>query len=930
MIMRAKKQRKDTSIWIGAAILCVGILIGALADPASWIRASVKQTAGRNPEPNAELHPNLVRSMLPPRQVDNGLDTLYLIIDSEAAQRIQKVHDRAMERGLIVQGPDDVVPAKVRLGENTVQAEIRLKGDWTDHVETDKWSYRVKLKDDKLMGMSVFSIQRPKTRGFMWEWLLHEAMRREGVLAPRSTFVNVVINNNRTGIYFLEEHFSKEMLESQGRREGSIVRFDESSMWATKLQAHHLERVGIALKPPTTSSSAWLVDRANISAYGERRLSSIEPLSRALHSAIEKMRALQNLAVSSRASTDRLVSLQALSDLRGQTVDRLFDTDRLACAHALLSLFRVHHSLIWHNVRFYYDPVQDRLEPISFDNSPDEASSGEPAIFSTRTIMKEFAKSNSYYARFFVYLGRFSGPEYFDGLIRDLWPDLQRFEEALNAEQALPSWYRLGSIVQRLRAQQLRLKPEIYPADPINFSSYVKFDGKAGVVRGTLEVRARSATRTPVALEGFRFSNGSKVPARRCLVENQIAVVSAGEGSVVLPPDGREIVFRFPMNQRLANLENVAQIKQAVRVATSRKSPRLDVVALFRPIAADEIQEEMLVFRKFEPRWSAEGGRPDLPRLADALERYRFLVHDIEHDTLRIKTGTWDVRGDLLVPSGYTLRAGSNVTLRFREHAVLLTDSPLVFSGTKAQPVILEPAEGASSWDGVVVLKAQGRSEWTHVIVRKTDSVSRAGWVLTGGITFYHSPLTIRDSHIDGTLAEDGMNVFGADLLFERVKFSGSASDSFDGDFITGTIRDSVFEDGVADGVDFSGSDVTLERCEFINLGDKAISAGEDSTVRVIGGLIDRTSIGIASKDFSRVVVAGTDIREVKNYAFAVYIKKAEYGPSQVTARNVKLGRFGLGESLVQTNCKLILNGKTIKTRDLDVDRLYEDKILGN
>ena len=234
----------------------------------------------------------------------------------------------------------------------------------------------------------------------------------------------------------------------------------------------------------------------------------------------------------------------------------------------MLSLFRVHHSLIWHNVRFYYDPVQDRLEPISFDNSPDEASAGEPVVFSTRAIMKEFAKSKRYYARFFLYLGRFSRPQYIEELIRDLSPDLRKFERALKAEQPLASWYRLGSMIQRLRSQQLRLKKEIYPADPINFSSYVEFAGaEKGLVRGTLEVRAWSATRTPVVLEGFRFSNGSKVAARRCLVENQIEVISAGEGGVVLPPDGREVVFRFGMNERLANLGNVAQIKQAVTTA---------------------------------------------------------------------------------------------------------------------------------------------------------------------------------------------------------------------------------------------------------------------------------------------------------------------------------------------------------------------------
>ena len=76
----------------------------------------------------------------------------------------------------------------------------------------------INLLDDKLFGMQVFSVQAPQTRGNLWEWLVLETARREDVLAPRSTFVNVVLNNNDVGVFYLEEHFRKELVESQGRR----------------------------------------------------------------------------------------------------------------------------------------------------------------------------------------------------------------------------------------------------------------------------------------------------------------------------------------------------------------------------------------------------------------------------------------------------------------------------------------------------------------------------------------------------------------------------------------------------------------------------------------------------------------------------------------------------------------------------------------
>ncbi|MEZ4847156.1 MAG: hypothetical protein R3B93_00695 [Bacteroidia bacterium] len=50
-----------------------------------------------------------------------------------------------------------------------------------------------------------------------------------------------------------------------------------------------------------------------------------------------------------------------------KTVSEVFDIDRLAKFYALVDLTRAYHSLIWHNMRFYYNPVTSKLEPIGFD-----------------------------------------------------------------------------------------------------------------------------------------------------------------------------------------------------------------------------------------------------------------------------------------------------------------------------------------------------------------------------------------------------------------------------------------------------------------------------------------------------------------------------------------------------------------------------------
>ncbi len=150
-------------------------------------------------------------------------------------KHLTKLYDKraeALAKDILIQGPDDFVPASIRLGERTIKVKLRLKGDRTEHLKGKKWSFRVRVRGkDQIFGMRRFSIQNPKVRGYHTELLFQETLRDLGVLVPRYFFVDVVVNGDDVGIMALEEHFSKELLESNGRRESVIVRFDESLVW---------------------------------------------------------------------------------------------------------------------------------------------------------------------------------------------------------------------------------------------------------------------------------------------------------------------------------------------------------------------------------------------------------------------------------------------------------------------------------------------------------------------------------------------------------------------------------------------------------------------------------------------------------------------------------------------------------------------------
>ena len=56
---------------------------------------------------------------------------------------------------------------------------------------------------------------------------MHEMMKREGVLTTDYQFIKVEINGKEKGIYAFEEHFTFDLLTSQNRKVGPMMKVSE-------------------------------------------------------------------------------------------------------------------------------------------------------------------------------------------------------------------------------------------------------------------------------------------------------------------------------------------------------------------------------------------------------------------------------------------------------------------------------------------------------------------------------------------------------------------------------------------------------------------------------------------------------------------------------------------------------------------------------
>lgn len=264
------------------------------------------------------------------------LPAIQLEMDSAAYEQLQAYRDSAVARGVILDRDKEWVKATIRYEDFTGKAKIRLKGDWPDHLEGLKWSFRIRLRDTTLMGMSEFSVQSPVTRGFLDEWKLHKACELADVMTTRYDFRPVTLNGKSLGIYAVEEHFTPDLVANYKRPPGPILRLDESPHWQVAMYS--------------IQHGNWWPQTNSFQAA--------HPVP--FRKKVVKKMGLWN---------DFLVAAKAVEWLKDPetAVDSFIDIDRTAAFYALCEFTDARHAFIWHNLRWYYHPENRTLEPVLFD-----------------------------------------------------------------------------------------------------------------------------------------------------------------------------------------------------------------------------------------------------------------------------------------------------------------------------------------------------------------------------------------------------------------------------------------------------------------------------------------------------------------------------------------------------------------------------------
>ena len=809
---------------------------------------------------------------------DNGLPTLTIDLKFKYYRQMLEKRDEALKIGILQTSDEDFVPATIALNNGPkLDMKMRLKGDWTDHLQGDKWSFRIHLKDDaQIMGFRQFSIQTPETRNYLYEWAFHQNLMEEDILTTRYHFVNVMLNGKLLGIYGIEESFTGELIESQGRRQGVIIRFDEDNLWDkwAYFYANGTKFIGNGWSYTTEKT-------ADISSFQTGRIEN-DPI------------------LSAEAATAR--SLLRSYETEELSASEVFDVRLMGRFFALSDLWAACHGTNWHNLRFYYNPITARLEPVVFDAIPFTECRQDAtknfifdagnSIFNDDEIKRAYAEE----------LYRMTRPGYIESLRDEYDSQVQDLTGSLSVEYD-PN--ELGINWQRLIERQRFLNLWFTPPNPVKGAYSVRGINPGEVEPTTLNVELTNISPLPVDVIRFEVDG---TPIQTSALEP--ASLSSYKGSEDVPTYA---MYSIPL-------------MDAKAWSDENNLPELDAVVQLGGLA-QEIKVKL--DGVMTPADISLGPIPESGSTEELLITHPFLSASPNGDQLLISPGVWDVRGDLVIPENVKLQIAPGAILRFEPGAVLLARGAINMLGTASDPILLTAQDSQSGWGGIIVLHAGQESLWKYARVELTHGIERQGWILTGGITYFASDIYLDHAIIGNNQTEDAINVVHGKFTFVNTEFENTFADAFDSDFSNGEIRDCGFHNIQGDAVDVSGTQAELSNLELGNIIDKGFSIGENSHVQAENIIMDTVGIGVASKDLSSIVIIDSEIRNARFAGLAAYIKKPVYGPATITARNVQI-IDSAQLCVAQVGSTIQLNGETVEQQDLDVDRLYAEGILGN
>lgn len=744
-------------------------------------------------------------------------EEIYIQISENDFKKLEKLREQALRRGIIVNNEDgEYVPADIIHDGKKIKSEIRLKGHMTDHLQENKWSFRVKTKKgDALMGMKRFSLQHPGTRNYVNEWIYHQLMESQGIISLRYMFVKVHVNDDDWGIYALEEHFAQELIQNNLRLPGPVIRYNPDLYWEHRMNEYNKIRI--------TEEFANM-QNAYIEAYETKNTLGDSSLRR-----------------------DFISAMQLLEEFRRgkRTTSKTFDIVKLARFHAVIDIVGGHHSLDWSDVKYYYNPATQLLEPVAY-----ESFGAQPAAKISGTY-KFIDDSLNYHNDHHEMM--FSDPEFFAVYISEL--------NRLTKGSFLEKFFK--DIDAQLQSNLAILYKE-FPYK--NFSSKIYFDNckniqkildsPVGFYAHAMDFSDTSATLSIGAVESLPFEiTGLKIDTFSISLKEKIIIPSKKAGTPVLYKN-----YIVPFGKIITDTGNKKIIVQYHLPGLDKKK-----------------EQEVFSYPPYNEKFAGFYMTQN-----ENVKDFDFIVE--ENGVLTIKPGKHIVTKDLVIGKDKKLHVFEGTELVLNNNAKIISRSPVYFKGTEESPVIITTSD--STGQGIIISGVKERSEFIHVVFQSLAAPTWFKYSNEGALNFYESKASL-DNCTFSLSRFAAVQASRSDINITNSLFKLSGKNAINLFFCRGEFNNLIIDECKNDGIKMNGSFVRISGMVAQKIKGSVVNAEEYSEAVITKSVIKEGGVGVESRDQSKVQVNNLSLENCET-GFKAHKKGDVFGPAEIIVNGLK------------------------------------------
>ncbi len=255
-------------------------------------------------------------------------------------------------------------------------------------------------------------------------------------------------------------------------------------------------------------------------------------------------------------------------------------------------------------------------------------------------------------------------------------------------------------------------------------------------------------------------------------------------------------------------------------------------------------------------------------------------------------------------PKDKILKIKEGVKINFEEDVFFISEGAIFFEGKQDNPIEIFSNEKKGS---IILLNNNFKIE--NVKFNNLSFPKVKNKILYGGLNIINSDVKIINSEFSNSNSEDALNIISSRTFINNLKMNNIFADAIDIDFGEVFFSKIMCKNIANDCLDVSGGNVEGEYLEAINVKDKGLSFGEESSGTINKTNFEKNNLGIAVKDGSKLTIINLYSKDNK-YDVAVFNKKKEYGSAKL---DLKKANDPEKQKIILGNNNLIVSSLDLK-----------------